>query len=116
VTDVSEQAVTVRYEGGNAQTELWGGAQANFVVSGDGEHQHEVAVLLPEAVASYLAQTLGRDDSAEFHMVAAREAGAAYLESLLKAGKHIAPFLMLARAELDGDAGLLATVKARLHA
>jgi len=115
MTSAAEAQVTVRYEGGSPQNELWGGTQANFVVTAPGQHQREVAVLLPEAVATYLAEAVGREDRPEFHMAAAREAGQCYLERLLRSGKHIAPFLMLSRAVLDADPGLLAELKDRLR-
>lgn len=115
MTSAAEEQVTVQYEGGSPQNELWGGTQANFVVTAPGQHQREVAVLLPEAVATYLAEVTGREDRPDFHMLAAREAGECYLERLLATGKHIAPFLMLSRSELDADPGLLGKVKDRLR-
>ncbi len=114
MTSVAEPEVTVRYEGGSAQNELWGGTQANFIVAAHGEHQHEVAVLVPEAVATYLAVELGRQDAPEFHAAVAREGGQCYIESLMKAGKHVAPFLMLSRAVLEGDPSLLSELKRHL--
>ncbi len=116
MTSVAAAEVTVRYEGGSAQNELWGGTQANFIVVAGDEHQHEVAVLLPEAVATYLAGALGREDSPEFHAAVAREGGQCYLESLMKTGKHVAPFLMLSRAVLEADPALLSELKRRLSA
>ena len=115
MTTTAEAQATVRYEGSSAQNELWGGTQANFVVTVEGQHDREVAVLLPESVATYLAQASGREDTQESHFAIAREAGQSYLESLLRSGKHIAPFLMLSRAALDADPALLAELKDRFR-
>ncbi len=115
MTSAAEEQITVSYEGSSSQNELWGGTQANFVVTAPGQHQREVAVLLPEAVATYLAAATGRQDSPESHLAIAREGGQCYLECLLRNGKHVAPFLMLARAELNADPGLLTAVTDRLR-
>jgi hypothetical protein len=108
---VARRKADVRYEGGSAGTELWGGTQANFLVAEEGQRLREVAVLLTDAGAAFLAGYLGREDSEAFRALAAREAGQRLVERLIATSRHTPPIIMVSRAALEAEPEVLAAVK-----
>ncbi len=106
--------VAIRYEGQGVGTEIWGCTQANFLVAAPGQHAREVAVLLNDAAASYLAAELGATNDEEFRAVAVRHVGEWWLARKVAEGGHLDSVVMLSRAALEASPPLLAALKKAL--
>jgi hypothetical protein len=103
--------VEVRYEGAGTATEIWGSSQANFLVSSPGHHAREVAVLLNDAAAAYLAAELGRADDHDFREQAARLVGQIWLERKAAEGGQIDAVVMVSRHLLESAPGCVPALK-----
>jgi hypothetical protein len=103
--------VVIRYEGGGVGTELWGCTQANFLVAAPGQHAREVAVLLNDAAAAYLAAELGADNDEHFRAKVVRHVGEWWLQRKIAEGGHLDSVLMVSRAALEASPPPLPALK-----
>jgi hypothetical protein len=110
------EEISVRYEGSATGTELWGMTQANFLVARSGRAATEVAVMLNDAAASFMAETLGQENTREFRVDAARVAGRLLVERRYKQKGHLEPSLTLSRATFIEEPELLDQLKAAVKA
>ncbi|MBI5946509.1 MAG: hypothetical protein HY875_00030 [Chloroflexi bacterium] len=111
MTTSSEPALQVQYEGGGVGTELWGMTQANFLVHVPNDASREVAVMVNDAAAAFLASRYGQDDTPEFRKNLARVVGRLWIEALhAEHGRISTPVLVISRATFDEQPGLLAEV------
>jgi len=93
----------IRYEGGGVGTEIWGCTQANFLVIAPGQHAREVAILLNDVAAAYLAAELGANNDEQFRADAVRYVGEWWLQRRLAEGGHLDSVVMLSRAALEAS-------------
>ncbi len=107
----TEPEIEVRYEGAGTGSELWGMTQANFLVELPQRHSKEVAVMLNDAAAVYLARELQTNDSAEFRTGAARHAGEYLVMKLASAGHHLDSSLIISLATLQDNGDILDYLK-----
>ena len=91
----------VQYEGPGVGSELWGGVQANFLVTTPHHHSREIAVLLNDPALAYLAERTGSELTAEFGTGAARHVGDLWLQKLLTEGHPIPPVVVISHASLE---------------
>ena len=91
----------VQYEGPGVGSELWGGVQANFLVTWPHHHSREIAVLLNDPALAYLMDRTAAVDTPEFREGAARHVGDLWLQKLLKEGHPIPPVVVISRASLE---------------
>ena len=111
---VNGQKPEVRFEGYSPGTEIWGSTQADFLLVVPGRHAKEMAVLLNDPAAKFLAESTGREDGPEFRETAARGTGEAALSELVASGRPFESILMISRAYLDEHPAVLERVKAEL--
>jgi hypothetical protein len=111
----ADSNVRIVYEGPGAGAELMGASQANFILLGPGADK-EVAVLLNDPAAAFLAERLGVEPTGPWREAATREAGRAVIQHHLSAGGHLDSVLMISRATLERLPGVVEVVRTALAA
>ena len=96
------EAVRVLFEGIRQGGEFWGGTQADFLLVPPSGCRREVSVVLSDGAASALAEKESMQNSEEFRADAAAAMGADYLEAALKAGRTIAPTVLVSASMVGG--------------
>lgn len=97
-----EPGYAVRYEGsGQGADEIMGGSLSNFLIMQENANATEIAVLLNDPAAEFLAETFGQADSEEFRIEAGRVVGRLWLERELRRGQRIPPVVTISRALFD---------------
>ena len=107
----TNEELSVRYEGPGVGGEIWGGTQANFLVVRTGHSATEVAVMLNDNAAAFLAVELGQELTPAFRKDAARVAGRAWIVRRFARIHYLEPSLVISRATFTEDPGLLADLK-----
>jgi hypothetical protein len=92
-----------------------GASQANFIILEPGADK-EVAVLLNDPAAAFLAQQLGAEPTAEWREAATRATGEAVIRSRLASGEHLDSLIMVSAATFQQQPDLLAAVRMGLAA
>ncbi|MGH2627531.1 MAG: hypothetical protein ACRDHY_12880, partial [Anaerolineales bacterium] len=105
--------LTIRYEGvGSGAHEIWGGTQANFIVRGAGmAGAREVAVMLNDPAAAFLAETLGAENTEEFRADAAHVVGEAVIRDRYARIGRVESLITVSRATLDVNPGLVGALR-----
>jgi len=104
--------ITVRYEGTGVGTEIWGMTQANFLVGRHGRAAQEVAVMLSNPAAEFLAEELGQDCTPEFRVEAAKHVGAIWTKQIFLSHGRVDPTVTVSRGTFEEHPELLGQVKA----
>ncbi|MCK9520615.1 MAG: hypothetical protein M0R74_16570, partial [Dehalococcoidia bacterium] len=92
MTTVPGNEARIRFEGVSSSAyNIWGGTQANFLVSLPGYNAREVALFLNDPSGEFLAERLGVPDTPEFRARAAEAAGMIWIGRLLAGEGHFAP-------------------------
>lgn len=99
--------IAIQYEGPGVATELWGGTQANFLVTRHPHPAREVAVLLNDVAARYLATELGVEDTEAFREGAARVAGRIAIRKLWESKRRFDSIIVISRATFEEDPAFL---------
>ena len=100
----------VQYEGPGVGSELWGGVQANFLVTTPHHHAREIAVLLNDPALAYLAERTAAELTPAFGEGAVRHVGDLWLQKLLREGHPIPPVIVISRATLEAASPFVDTI------
>jgi hypothetical protein len=112
MTTAPEMPISVRYEGDAVATEIWGMTQANFTVQLPDRHAKEVAVMLNDAAARYLAEQLDQPDTPEFRKAAAQYAGRYWVEEIVTERRQpLDSAITMSRGTLDANPQILEYLK-----
>lgn len=111
MVNTAEPDITVRYEGPGVGTEIWGATQANFLVGRQGRAAQEVAVMLTNPAAEFLAEQLGQECSPDFQDTAAKYVGTIWTRQIFADHGRVDPTVTVSRGTFEEHPELLAQVK-----
>lgn len=113
---VADAELLIRYEGPGADDSLLGATQANFFVQRVGHAAEEVAVLVNRPAAAHVAATFGQADTPETRAQIARVLGRLWITRRYARMGRLEPILMVSRATLDEDPGLVSALQEAVNA
>lgn len=117
MTTVRENEASIQFEDlGTGAYEIFGGTQANFLLSVPGRSAREVAVLVNDPSMEFLAERLGVENTQAFRDRAAEVIGRLWITRALDQGLHLAPAITISRNLLDQHPDFVAEVEAALRA
>ncbi|MGH2611176.1 MAG: hypothetical protein ACRDHF_19010 [Tepidiformaceae bacterium] len=113
MTQTVEGGLTVQYEGiGSGAHEIWGGTQANFMVRGGMmAGGREVAVMLNDPAAAFLAEAVGAENTDDFRHEAAAKVGAAAIRERYERIGRVESIVTVSRATLEEHPALVEALR-----
>lgn len=117
MTTVPGDEIVIQFEGlGSGAYEIWGGTQANFLLDLPGYNAREIALMVNDPSAEFIAERTGIADTPEFRARLAELSGQIWIRRLLDTGQHIGPAITISRALFEQNPDFLAEVEAALKA
>ncbi|MGI8925130.1 MAG: hypothetical protein ACR2HN_00620 [Tepidiformaceae bacterium] len=111
MASTASEELRIQYQGhGATASDIWGMTQANFLVHFPGAASKEVAVMVNDAAAGFLAARYAQENTLDFRQSLARVVGRLWIEGYHRQFGHAGSVLTISRATFDEQPGLLAAV------